>query len=456
MNFVKDVAPQLSMKVKAGFSVGQIAKQLFRDAPSLLLLYYLANIMGIDPAIAGASIFVPKVFFGAVFDLLAGVASDKYALKFPRRHWLLVGAIAAPFAMIGPFLLPDMSETMQSIWIFTAFCIYMAVFSTFSVPFLAQFAEMTDSKEERTEMMAWKHAYVGVGLLAGSAGIPVLIHTLGGDRAAYLWSIALVGIICSVSLLIAWHFASSIPDKKNAAPPMPFKEMTKIFSDRNFIVLCAAAVVMTVAAGTGYASFVFFISYGLERAEPLVQIGMMTTVMGFAVMFASPFWVAVAKVLGKKGTFVCAAIAHSLVLFTWGTFTNLPPWTDFIFGFLIALFNSGWGLIFLSLLSDTIASSRENKGENRAGIYSAVWSIIEKAGIAAGGTLIIGLLLSLSGFDAAAAKQGLEQSQEAITGIIYSFTFIPGAAKVCSALIILFFFAQEKELPETGGEVENV
>ena len=159
----------LAVQTKAGFGIGQIAGQLFRDAPSLLLLFYLTSILGIEPALAGAVIFIPKVLFGAGFDLTVGLVSDRYAAQFARRRWLLIGAVAAPFAMLGAFTVPEGSQFLQLAWVFISFSFYMAVFSTFSVPYLAQFAEITDSPAERTELMAWKHGFTGVGVLLGSA-----------------------------------------------------------------------------------------------------------------------------------------------------------------------------------------------------------------------------------------------------------------------------------------------
>ena len=110
---------------------------------------------------------------------------------------------------------------------------------------------------------------------------------------------------------------------------------------------------------------------------------------------------------------------------------------------LLALFNSGWGLIILSMLSDAIARSREERGENRAGAYSAVWSIIEKAGIAAGGTLVVGGILSYTGFDTESAKQGVAQSADAIQGIVFAYAFLPGIAKIATAFLIWIFMPDD-------------
>ncbi|MFD2138026.1 MFS transporter [Novosphingobium resinovorum] len=86
----------LRTRTKALYSFGNVGNQLFRDAPMILLLYYLTSIVGIPPAIAGAAIFVPKVIVGALSDFTVGVVSDRNLHRFARRNWLLVGAVLAP------------------------------------------------------------------------------------------------------------------------------------------------------------------------------------------------------------------------------------------------------------------------------------------------------------------------------------------------------------------------
>ncbi|MCW1401818.1 MFS transporter [Novosphingobium sp. MW5] len=171
----------------------------------------------------------------------------------------------------------------------------------------------------------------------------------------------------------------------------------------------------------------------------------MSTVMAVAVMAGSPIWVGVAARIGKKNTYVLAACGHGLATLAWTPIAALPIWTAYILAAIMAMCNAGWGLIVLSLLSDAISDARERWGENRAGVYSAIWSIIEKAGIALGGTLIVGALLSAGGFDAAAAKQGVAQSAEAVSGIYLSYSYLPGVAKLVAALLIWRFIEDCRE-----------
>lgn len=426
----------LATSTKAGFGLGQVAGQLFRDAPSLLLLFYLTNVMGIAPAIAGAAIFVPKVVFGVIFDLWIGLASDRMAARFPRRRWLLVGGLAAPFAMIGPFAVPEAATAFQVAWVFVTFSAYMAVYSTFSVPYLAQFAEMSSDPVERTELMGWKHGFTGLGVLLSSSFAPMLVNALGMDRQAHLATMVALGLISMTCLLVAWRFAARIADPVSSGKAFALKDLPRAFADRRFAILCLSAVIMTVGAGISYAGFPFFVKFAMARPEPLHDIGVMSAIMAVAVMAGSPLWVMVSKRIGKKRTYVIAASGHGLVTLAWGQMAHVPIEVAWGLAAIMAACNAGWGTIVLSLLSDCIAHVRDEHGENRAGTYSAIWSMIEKAGIALGGTLVVGALLSAWGFDAAAARAGGAQSADAVMGTIMAYSVVPGLTKLAAALII--------------------
>jgi glycoside/pentoside/hexuronide:cation symporter, GPH family len=434
----------LGWTTKAGFGLGQVAGQLFRDVPSLLLLFYLTSVMGIEPAIAGAAIFVPKVFFGALFDLWIGLTSDRIAARFPRRRWLLLGGLAAPWVMLGVFAVPQAALTFQIAWVFVTFSLYMAVYATFSVPYLAQFAEMSSDPQERTELMAWKHGFSGVGVLMSSSLAPMLVGSLGGGRSAYLATMLAVGLLCLACLVTAWRFAARIRQPEDSARPLALRDLPSALADRRFAVLCLSAVIMTVAAGISYASFAFFVKFAMHRADAFAQLGIMSAIMAFAVMAGSPLWVLVARRIGKKNTYMIAACGHGMTTLIWGQLADAPVQLSWAMAAIMATFNAGWGMIILSLLSDTIAAARSEFGENRAGTYSAIWSIIEKAGIALGGTLVVGALLSASGFDAQAAQQGIGQSAQAIAGIIFAYATLPGLAKIAAAALIWRFVEEER------------
>ncbi|MEL0209093.1 MAG: MFS transporter [Novosphingobium sp.] len=450
MTTAKAVQPaRIATSIKAGYGIGQIAGQLFRDTPSLLLLFFLTNVMGISPAIAGTAIFIPKVVLGALFDLGIGAMSDRIAGRFPRRNWFVVAGLASPVAMLGIFAVPDASAGFQIAWVMVTFSFYMAVYSSFSVPYLAMLAEMTSNPRERTELMGWKHSFGGIGLLLSSSVAPMAVSALGTDQRAHLIVMGTVGVSCLMFMLIAWRVAGRIvPVAKvegdRAAGRSALAGLASAFADRRFVILSLSAVVMTISAGIGYASFPFFVKYSMARAEPLHDLGIMAALMGAAVIFGSPLWVMVSGRIGKVPAYVMAAAGHGLVVFVWGLVPRAPIEVAYVLSVLLAVCNAGWGTIVLSLLSDCIAQARDEYGENRAGSYSAIWSAIEKAGIALGGTLIVGVLLSWFGFDSVAAKEGLPQTAAAMFGILFCYSFLPGVAKLVAAGMIWKFVREPR------------
>ena len=90
----------IGLPLQIGYGVGQVAGQVFRDLPSLLLLFFMTTVLGIEPGIAGTVIFVPKLVLGLLCDVSVGILSDRWRGKFARHWWLLAGVVLSPLAMV--------------------------------------------------------------------------------------------------------------------------------------------------------------------------------------------------------------------------------------------------------------------------------------------------------------------------------------------------------------------
>ena len=308
----------LSLRTQAGFGSGQIAGQIFRDTPSLLLLFFLTTVIGIPPALAGAAIFFPKVFWGILSDLGVGLMSDRIAHHFPRRRWLLLGAFIAPLAMLAIFHIPDGSTSLRIVYIFASFCFYMLTFAIFSVPYLAQFSQITRDPAERTSLLAWRHTFTGVGLLIGSSAAPALIGMLGGGRYAYQTASFGLAAICAASLLSAYAATPKVAASAPLGTAFSLAVIGRVFRYRPFRLLATVEFIQTTGAGMSYASIAYFLTYNMERRDALVQLGGISLLMATIVIFGSPIWVFAAKRFGKKTTYTMAASLHACVQCLWG------------------------------------------------------------------------------------------------------------------------------------------
>lgn len=417
-----------------GYGTGQIAGQIFRDTPSLLLLFFMTTVLGIAPAIAGAAIFVPKLVFGVGCDMAVGVFSDRWQRRIARRWWLLAGAVGAPLAMILLFHVPEGSATLRVAYVAAMFSLYMAVYASFSVPYLAISAEMTDDPQSRTVLMAWRLVFTSVGVLIASAVAPAIVEASGGGQPGYEAMALVLAAICPIVLLVAFFTVGKSPESnapRQRPAPLTIGEAMSVLARPRFSVLCGVNIMQLAGAGMGYASLLYFLAYNMGRSDALQVIGGIIVAACAGIIVAQPMWVAIAKRTGKRKAYIAGSIIYSLSYIVWGFSAEAGIGFAYFLAFIAAVGNSGWAMLGFSMVSD-IASEDEAHG----GLYSAAWVASDKIGFALGGTLLVGLILSGFGFDAGRAVQGLPQTELALTGVIFAFGLVPAFLNLSGVAIL--------------------
>lgn len=425
---------------QVGYGVGQIAGQVFRDLPSLLLLFFMTSVLGIPPALAGVAIFVPKLVCGVVGDMAVGVLSDRWRNRVKRRWWLLAGAAGAPAAMLLLFHVPDFSTAGQVAWVVAAFTFYMLVFATFSVPYLAIAGEMSSDPHQRTVIMAWRLVFTAVGLLTAGAVAPAIIEARGGGQAAYETMARVLAVVCPLALILAFFGArrasaqSGFVETPGPRLALSFREAMLLLSKPRFSVLLGATLLQLTGAGMAYASLLYFLIYNMARPDAFQQIGIVVFLACAGIVLAQPLWVALSRRLGKRPCYILGSFVYALCYGGWALLAGAPLGLIYALAFLGAMGNSGWAMLGFSMLSDIAAED-----ERHAGLYSAAWIAADKIAFALGGTLLVGLVLGAFGFDSARAVAGLEQAPLALTGIMISFGVLPALLNISGALLLWRF-----------------
>jgi len=427
------IAAPLGRGSQMAYGVGQIAGQIFRDVPSLLLLFFMTNALGIQPALAGAAIFIPKLVFGVVCDVGVGILSDRHKASIPRRWWLLIGAVGAPFALFALFHVPAGSEVLKAAYVAGAFSLYMAVFAVLSVPYLAIAGELSNNSSQRTVIMAWRLVFTAVGVLIAGSFSPIFIQSQGGGQQAYEKLSLILAVICPVALIIAF-FAALRADRRRLEQPaapksqgFPVREALSALAARRFSVLVGSNLLMLISSGMAYASMIYFITYNLGRNDAFKQIGIITLIACATIVLAQPLWVKLASILGKRQTYILSAVIYGALSLAWGVFGRLGLGVDYALAALLGLSNSGWSLMGFSMVSDLCE-------DGRGGLYSSIWVAADKIGFALGGTLLLGLLLSAFGFDSTRAMAGLPQGPGAVTGVLLCYSLVPAALSLMASV----------------------
>lgn len=425
---------RLGLGTQLGYGIGQIAGQVFRDTPSLLLLFFMTTVLGIAPALAGTAIFVPKLIFGVGCDMAVGIMSDRWQRRIERRWWLFAGAAGAPLAMILLFHVPAGSATLKLAYVAGMFSLYMAVYASFSVPYLAISSELTADPQARTVLMAWRLVFTSVGVLLSSAVAPAIVQANGGGQPGYEAMALALAAICPVALLIAFLTISRRQRVALAAeerPRLSFREVLGALLRPRFAVLCGVNIMQLAGAGMGYASLLYFLAYNMGRTDALEVIGGIVFAACAGIVIAQPMWVAIAKRIGKRRGYILGSIIYSLSYIVWAFSAELGVGMSLLLSFIAAIGNSGWAMLGFSMISDIAAED-----EAHGGLYSAAWVASDKIGFALGGTLLVGLILSGFGFDSARAVQALPQSDMALIGVMFAFGFVPAALNLTGAAIL--------------------
>ncbi|MDE1149800.1 MAG: MFS transporter [Azospirillaceae bacterium] len=429
---------RLSLLAQAGYGVGQIAGQVFRDVPSLLLLFFMTNVLGIMPALAGAAIFIPKLVWGVGCDTLVGILSDRWKHRFARRRWLLVGAVGTPIALILLFHVPDLPVTGRVIYVALAFSLYMAVFACFSVPYLAISGELSSDPHQRTVLMAWRLVFTAIGILVGGALSPYIVQSQGGGQPAYEAMSHFLAVVCPVALVLAYFGIGRAARQRAEAVTAPVVAHVRLSAGEvistllapRFSILLLANLLQLAGSGMAYASMLYFLTYNMARTDAFQLIGGLVLIACAAIVVAQPLWVALARRVGKKPIYVLSAAGYGLSYLAWSLSADAGVVAAYAFSFVAAVVNSGWTLLGFSIMSDIAGEDQAH-----AGLYSAAWIAADKIGFALGGTLLVGFVLSAFGFDAAHAVAGLPQTASALTGVMLAFGVIPAALNILSALI---------------------
>ena len=174
----------LPVGTMAAFGVGSLGTGVFSTVPSVLLLYFMTSVLGISPALAAITVFIPK-FWDVLIDPVIGMVSDRTQSRWGRRRpYMLVGGISMSLFFVLLFSVPAFETPFERfVYVTLAYMACATAYAVFSVPYIAMPAEISRSPEERTTLMSFRMGFAMAGILLGGAGAPFLVDLAGGGRA---------------------------------------------------------------------------------------------------------------------------------------------------------------------------------------------------------------------------------------------------------------------------------
>ena len=447
-------ADRLPLSTYFGYGVGQIGGQILRDTPALILPFFMATVVGLDARLGGLVILIAKVW-AVIADPLSGLISDKAETRWGRRRpYILAGGLLAALCFTLLFFVPPTSS-QNVLFLYLAF-VYVVLntgYSLFSVPYLTMASEMSADPNERTTIMSFRNAFLGVGLIVVALTLPILfwLQEAGSTpREAYQQMGLVVGPIIALSTLWVFFGTAKAPAKAATEATVPLREQLRIaWANKPFVVLIAANIVQYISAGIGYAGGLFFFSLTMDLGQGALNVvTIWLIIISVASMAAMPVLVWAAARLGKMTVYKWCLVLYALSIQFYFLADKDSLWIVWLIAVAIGLFNGGFILMSFSVLTDVVNYDRIRTGISREGVLSSVYSAVDKVGNALGGVLFM-FFLSLVGFVESADGQMAEQSPEVVRWIGIAYVVAPAVLHVSSIFILNRYRLRAADLEAT-------
>jgi GPH family glycoside/pentoside/hexuronide:cation symporter len=309
--------------------------------------------------------------------------------------------------------------------------------------------EMADGYHERTRLLSFRAFFISFGQIAASAGTAMLITWGGGGRPGY----ALMGCVAAAALFLsmsASFFGTAKARIVHATAKHNFSRreaLATLASNRPFLLLMGIKLAQYMAISIISTTKLLFLLNVLKVGYAgLVNLTLVQNLISAATV---PIWVKVAKKIGKRPAYLVATGTLGIVYISWYfTGEGITYWGLWWRGAANGVAASGTALLSVAMLPDVMEYDFRRTGLRREGIFSSVYTIIEKVGYALGAG-IIGVLLAKAHYIPTLQGNLITQPASAVSAMYAGSSLIPASFVVISLILMWLYPLDEKLLART-------
>lgn len=370
--------------------------------------------LGLPLALVGAVLLGVRVF-DAVTDPLIGWASDRFAA---RRAWIVAAIPLLAFGLAG-LLAPPVGAGAE--WLAGALLLVTVGYSVASINYHAWGAELADTPEARTRLVACREGFALAGIVLAAA----LPAALGGDTVV---SMAILGGIfpslLALGAVCTLVFAPGGLPARNSHASV-WGALRGALACRPFARLLMAFAANGIAAAVPAATVLFFIADVLQAES---QSGLFLILYFAAGAASMPLWVRLARVLGKLHAWMLGMLLAVLV-FGWAATLEAGAVPAFALICVLSGVALGADLALpAAMLADLLARDAA-QAEPRAGAWFGWWNFVAKANLALGAGLALPLL------DWLGYTPGTRDAA-ALTALAAVYGLLPVVLKILAAVVL--------------------
>jgi GPH family glycoside/pentoside/hexuronide:cation symporter len=394
------ISSKLPFKIKLGYGAAEWSSTLTWTMVSVLFLFYLTDIVGLDPAFAGFVLMVGAMW-DAVSDPAVGVISDRFKSRWGRRRPFLLG-VALPFGLITWLLFTDFGFGALGTKIY--FCLgimaYYTAATLLDVPYTSLGAEMTQDYDERTSLNGFRAVFSQVAAIVAAALPWVMVSfcadIAGSEKAGWSLMAAIFGLCAIFPILITWRSTRGSELHSKGVTIRMRDVMDGPLKNRTFLYTMGLYAAASVGLSSAAAVMVYFMKYYMKFNETQESLA-------FLFLFACTIlWIPVINKLSAKYD---KREAYMLFIGLWvviqavGTMLLTPSMTIVFYAMMVV---ASGGVMSISMtiwamIPDAVEVDELKFGQRREGLFFGVISFVRKLAVAFF-IWMIGIVLSKIGY----------------------------------------------------------
>lgn len=366
---------------------------------ALFVPAFYADDLGLPIAAVGMAIAMSRLL-DVVTDPLIGVLSDRVKLPFGRRKpWMVLGVPLFLISLWKVFVPADgASVTYLAVW---SGLLYFG-FTLIDLPHKAWGAELSTDYDERSRVTSWREGVSTAGQVLLLAVLAWLAAT-GIDTAAEQLRSITLGVVVALPVLTAlcWTVVTERKPEEFAHRHHSMVEGWKIVGRNPAFLRMAGCVLFFVSGVAIQGTLHRLVLADVMRDE--ASFPLMILLENVATLAGVPIWLAISMRIGKHRALMFAALW--LALWSAPLIFLRQGDTMLMMANIVIRGSSFASILFLahSMAADVIDVDTLEYGEQRSGLFFAVWGMVIKLSLALG--VVLGTSLPAAfGYDPSALR----------------------------------------------------
>lgn len=424
---------------------------------STFFTVFLTKALGMPPALVGTIPLIGKVW-DAVTDPMMGNIADRTQSKFgAKRFWILVGSIisAITFVVMWVPFMAGGNVVGQYIFYALMYMLFSTGFTIVMVPYNGLLPDMIEDYNTRSLYSSTRMIFSSLGAIIAGL-VPTLMITDNTNASQYLRVSIIFAVVFLVAILITfsgtWERQKKVRKVSFAAT---FSQSFTVFRSRSFKLFVLIFIFGQAAADFVTGLAVYYIddvlnAYGGGNFTKLMGVILISQFIGM-ILFGG-----IMSKTSKKTPLLYGTPARMLASFAmlFFSYEGAPFVVILALSFVIGLAMAGTSISIYAILNDLVEVDELITSINRPGICSGMATFTRK--IAAGfSSAIIGVLLTMVGYDENLASAGLRQSAATQRGIAYIYVFAQIILLLITLILTIRFPVTKKEFDIVCKEIKR-